>query len=129
VNGRAAASRAVLVAGLAALATCAQSEPNPAADSGAGGSGGLNCQQIRMCVFGAPCADDACIQSCAARGTVDAQAAFGALRACTANACATSDINCACDEQCQANGACLSEADACRGTAPVVDDICDSLCA
>jgi hypothetical protein len=107
-----------------ALANCSQGGVAAAPDGG-----GLNCQQLRMCVFGAPCADEACVQTCAARGSPEARTAFEALRACTAKACPTlGDVNCACGEQCQADGACLREADACVGTV-TVDDICDSLCA
>jgi hypothetical protein len=120
---------ALALLGALALAACSHSEPKATPDSGAAGApAGRNCQQIRMCVFGAPCADDACVHTCAAKGTTDAQAAFEALRACTANACATGDVNCACNEQCEANGSCLHEADVCLGTT-AIDDICDSLCA
>jgi hypothetical protein len=112
------------------VAACSKGGGAAVPDGGeAGAPAGLNCQQIRMCVFSAPCADDACVQACAARGTADAQAAFEMLRACTAKACQTiGDVNCACGEQCQAGGTCLHEADVCLGTA-AVDDICDSLCA
>jgi hypothetical protein len=119
----------MIVAGALALAACAKSERPPAPDGGeAGAPAGLTCQQIRLCVFGTPCGDDACVASCAASGATAAQASFEALRACTAKTCAANDVNCACGEQCQADGACLHEADVCLGTVPV-DDICDSLCA
>ena len=94
----------------------------------AGAPAGTTCQQIRMCVFGAPCADDACVQACAAKGSPAAQAAFETLRACTAKMCPTFEVNCACGEQCLAGGSCLQEADACVGPGGV-DDICDALCA
>jgi hypothetical protein len=106
-----------------ALAACADSESKPAADAAAA----LTCQQIRLCVFDTPCADAACVAACAAKGSSAAQTAFEALRACTADACAN-ELNCACIEQCQANGRCLREADACLGGTPV-DDICDQICA
>jgi hypothetical protein len=118
-----------LLLGLLALPSCSKTSGTAAPDGGeAGAPAGMTCQQIRMCVFGTPCADDACVQTCAARGSSEAKAAFEALRACTAKACATSDVNCACVEQCQGGGTCLHEADVCVGTA-TVDDICDSLCA
>ena len=120
-------ARFVIVAALA-LAACAKSESMAPGSGEAGASSGLTCQQIRMCVFDALCADDSCVATCAAKGTADARAAFEALRACTAKACATGDVNCACGEQCQAGGSCLQEADMCLGTA-TVDDICDSQCA
>jgi hypothetical protein len=127
-----ATASAALAAGLVtalALAACSQSEAMPPADGGGAGASGSTCQQIRLCVLQAPCADAACIQTCAQRGTPDAQAAFEALRACTMKACPTiSDVNCACTEQCQANGTCLHEADVCLGTA-TVDDVCDNFCA
>ena len=116
--------------GALALAACSKSESVPATDAGeVGTTTGTTCQEIRMCVLQGPCADAACIQTCAQRGTPAAQAAFEALRACTAKACPTiSDVNCACTEQCQADGLCLHEADVCLGTV-MVDDICDNLCA
>jgi hypothetical protein len=115
------------------LAGCAKSGA-PAGDAGgaAGAEGGAptawNCQQIRMCALGDACADDACVARCAAHGSPAAQATFEELRACTAKTCATGDINCACGEQCLADGHCLAEADACVGAA-ASDDICDALCA
>lgn len=119
--------RALLAAALAlvlALGACANSESKPTVDAAAP----LTCQQIRLCVFTAPCADDACVAACAAKGSSVAQSAFEALRACTANACAANDLNCACSEQCLANGRCLPEADACLGNTSS-DDICDQICA
>jgi hypothetical protein len=120
---------ACVAAAALALTACSHSEAMPPSDGGGAGAVGSTCQQIRLCVLQGPCADEGCVQSCAARGAPDAQAAFEALRACTAKACPTiSDVNCACTEQCQANGSCLHEADVCLGTA-TVDDICDSICA
>ena len=119
---------AACVLGALALAACAQSEAMPPGGA-AGAPAGSTCQEIRLCVLQAPCADDACVQECASRGTPDAQAAFEALRACTMKACPMiSDVNCGCTEQCQANGTCLHEADVCLGTA-TVDDVCDNFCA
>jgi hypothetical protein len=119
--------------GALTLAACSKSESVSATDGGqlgeVGTTAGATCQQIRMCVLEGPCADAACVQTCAQRGTAAAQAAFEALRACTAKACPTiSDVNCACTEQCQADGSCLHEADVCLGTV-TVDDICDNFCA
>ncbi len=112
-----------------ALASCSKTGGPDRPDGGeAGASAGMTCQQIRMCVFGAPCADDACVQACAAKGSPAAQAAFETLRACTAKICPTFEVNCACGEQCLAGGSCLQEADACVGPGGV-DDICDALCA
>jgi hypothetical protein len=88
----------------------------------------LACQQIRMCALGDCTNEEACVATCAAKGSPEAKAAFEALRACTAMACASGDVTCACNEQCQADGACLHEADVCLGTTPN-DDICDMLCA
>jgi hypothetical protein len=118
---------------LAALApgACADSESVHAPDGGgeAGAPAGSTCQEIRLCVLEAPCADDACVQTCAARGAPAAQAAFEALRACLVQQmCATADVNCACTEQCQAGGGCLHEADVCLGGA-AIDGVCDGFCA
>ncbi len=117
---------------LLALAPVACSQGGGAApDSGAGGGGGalstLTCQQIRLCVAQTPCATDACIQGCAAKGTPAAKTAYEALRACTAGVCAVDDVNCACNEQCNADGACLAEVDGCLAM-NATDDICDVLC-
>jgi hypothetical protein len=124
VGGAQALLRAAFVL---ALGACANSEAKPAADAAAP----LTCQQIRLCVFNAPCAAEACVATCAAKGSSAAQSAFEALRACTADACAANDLNCACSEQCLANGRCLAEADACLGdtATPVADDVCDQICA
>ena len=85
------------------------------------------CQGIRLCVAETPCATDACVQNCASKGTAAAKTAFEALRACTAMTCAIDDVNCACIEQCNADGTCLQEVDNClAGLA--ADDICDTLC-
>jgi hypothetical protein len=114
----------------ALLATCAKSGA-PAGDAGGAEAGtptAWNCQQIRMCALGDACADDACVARCAAHGSAAAQATFEKLRACTAKTCATGDVNCACGEQCMADGQCLAEADACVAAA-TSDDICDALCA
>jgi hypothetical protein len=82
------------------------------------------CQQIRQCVF--TCSTDECLQSCAAKGSADAQAKFEAVRACTAKACTpVTDVNCACAEQCLDGGTCFDEVTACLEGAPG-DLICDS---
>ena len=125
----------VIPAGSLALASCSKTggtaHPDAAGAAGAPATTGTTCQQIRMCVFGAPCADDACVQACAARGSLEAQAAFETLRACSAKTCTdykNNYVNCLCGEQCLAGGSCLQEADACVGPGGV-DDICDALCA
>jgi hypothetical protein len=123
----------VVLAGVFALASCSKTGGTAPPDAGseAGAPAGMTCQQIRMCVFGAPCADDACVQACAARGSPEAQAAFETLRACSAKMCTNYNdnyVNCLCGEQCLAGGSCLQEADACVGPAGN-DDICDALCA
>ncbi len=82
------------------------------------------CQSLRLCAF--DCADDACVQACRGKGTPSAQAAFDELEACTAQACAKGDVNCACGEQCLADGSCLAAVDACLGN--VADALCDNLC-
>jgi hypothetical protein len=141
-RARVAAGVLALALGTLAVDACSDSESMHDPDGGGGAAGapdgggggaagapaGATCQQIRMCVLEAPCADDACVQACAARGSPAAQTAFEALRACTARTCATADVNCACGEQCQAGGGCLHEADVCLGGA-AADDICDALCA
>src|SRR4051794_9078326 len=99
---------AVVTLGFAALAFSACSEGGTAAAVTT-----LTCQQIRLCVAQTPCATDACVQACAAKGTPAAQAAYETLRACTAGVCAVDDVNCACNEQCNADGACLAEVDGC----------------
>jgi hypothetical protein len=130
VRAREVSRRVMAMSTALALAACALALANcsPGAVAAAPDGGGGNCQQIRMCVFGSACADDACVQTCAAKGSPEARTTFEALRACTAKACPTlGDVNCACGEQCQADGACLHEADACVGTV-TVDDVCDALC-
>jgi hypothetical protein len=108
-------------------ASCSDGEtmPSPTGGAGTGGpSTPWTCQQIRMCVF--DCQSDACVQTCAAKGTADAQTTFEALRACTAQACApVTDVNCACAEQCLDGGGCFAEVAACVGGA-TGDLICDS---
>jgi hypothetical protein len=102
--------------------------PDSGADAASPDAGSVaapgTCQSLRLCAF--DCADDACVQTCRAKGTAAAQAAFDMLEACTAQACAAGDVNCACGEQCLADGSCLSAVDACLGN--VADAICDNLC-
>jgi hypothetical protein len=127
---------ALVWAGLSlALAACssASAVPSDAADAAAPEAAAPTdetCQDIRLCVFDQPCADDACIAACAARGTAAARATFEMLRACTAQACSPTNsdyLNCACAEQCFGEGACLPLVDACVGPA-TADMVCDSLC-
>jgi hypothetical protein len=100
----------------------------PDAGAEAGPSSPWTCAQIRKCIFDAPCGDDACVQSCATKGSTAAQASFEALRACTAKICMpVTDTNCACGEQCLADGTCLAEVDACLENA-LVDPVCDTFC-
>jgi hypothetical protein len=122
--------RAVALSAACALISACGKGGAPARDAGdeAGAPTAWTCQQIRMCALGDACADDACVARCAAHGSAPAQATFEQLRACTARSCATGDVNCACGEQCLADGQCLAEADACVGAA-ASDDICDALCA
>ena len=127
----AAGARAAAAWASLALAACSgQGAPARDGAAGASASSGQTCQQIRLCEFDQPCADDACIATCAARGSPAAQVTFEALRACTAKACAATDpnfVNCACGEQCFGDGTCLAEVDACLAGA-TADMICDSLC-
>lgn len=120
----------VLLLGLFAWGACSSGE-TAVPDGGGAGTGGasapMTCQQIRLCVAQTPCATDACVQACAAKGAPAAQTAFEALRACTARTCAVADVTCACNEQCIADGTCTDEVDQClAGLA--ADDICDNLC-
>jgi hypothetical protein len=122
------AGRTALIAALAFVcgSACSSGESKPSGDGGAGTGGPTEwtCQQIRMCVF--DCSSDACVQTCAAKGSADAQAKFEALRACTAKVCnPVTDVNCACAEQCLAGGSCFAEVDACLNGA-TSDLICDS---
>jgi hypothetical protein len=123
------AARALVLAALAALAgACSSGEAAP--PDGGAGTGGLtemNCQQIRLCVAQTPCATEACIDDCVAKGSAAARTTFAALRACTASACAVDDVTCACDEQCLADGACTTETDACL-LGLSADVICDNIC-
>jgi hypothetical protein len=131
-----AARRAAVIAALACAlggacsggATQGQTGGAGTGGGGAGTGGGptaWTCQQIRQCVFDT-CSSDACLQTCAAKGSADAQAKFEALRACTAQTCTpVTDVNCACEQQCLDGGGCFAEVDACVGDAPA-DLICDS---
>jgi hypothetical protein len=112
-----------LALGLVFLWTFGCSTSAPPADDASAASMGT-CQSLRLCAF--DCADDACVQTCRAKGTASAQVAFDELEACTTKACAKGDVNCACGEQCLADGSCLTAVDACLGTA--ADPICDNLC-
>lgn len=111
------------------LCACTNGEATPPADGGGGAGGGggpslWTCQQIRVCAF--DCVTDACLDTCAAKGSADAQAKFQSLRACTAKACTpVTDINCACAEQCLDGGGCFAEVAACLAGASG-DLICDS---
>jgi hypothetical protein len=117
----------VLSAGLALAACTGSGDVPPDAGGVAGTHAGSTCEQIRECVFDTPCADDACVAACAAKGVAAAQTTFEAVRACTAKTCATNDFDCACREQCFGDGLCLTEVDACLAGA-MSDLICDSLC-
>lgn len=123
------ARRVAAALGALALSACSQSDGTPGDGGAAGVPPGATCQQIRLCILQAPCADEGCVEACAARGTPTARTSFEALRACTDAACPTvSDVNCACAAQCLGGGACLHEADDCLGAA-TVDDVCDGFCA
>jgi hypothetical protein len=118
-----------LAFGLALVSTLACSTSGPSGADAASSDAGVDsspgtCQSLRLCAF--ECGDDACVQACRVKGTAAAQAAFDTLEACTAQACAPGDVNCACGEQCLADGSCLAAVDACLGN--VADPICDNLC-
>jgi hypothetical protein len=100
---------------------CSQGAASPdAAPSSA------TCLAVRLCAF--ECADDACVAACRAKGSATALTAFDALQSCTRAACAAGDVNCACTEQCLADGACLEAVDACLGSTTATDTICDNIC-
>jgi len=68
----------LLGATLCALALAACSKGGAAVPDGGGEVGapaGVTCQQIRMCVF--DCAADACVSTCAAKGSAASQADSG----------------------------------------------------
>jgi hypothetical protein len=126
-----------LVAVVLTLACSSGGSGNP--DGGAGGSGGGGgggapsgtCQAIRLCAL--DCSDEACVTTCANRGTSAAQAAFQALYDCTKAAlptgggCATpSDVDCLCMAQCIQDPPCFDQTIEC--TANMTDTICDDLC-
>ena len=125
----------VLVVGVAALAgllggesACSSSGKPGAADAGADGAGGaaaLTCQGIRLCVTAGSDAD-----SCAARGTAEAQAAFQKLRACLEPLCPGLLLACVCRESCQQpDGYCLDETDGCvAASGSSVDGVCGQYC-
>jgi hypothetical protein len=132
VRSRAGVFRAVLGLVGVALVMCFVSCSGsggvaPDAGGAAGAPAGSTCQQIRECVFQTPCADAACVATCAGKGSAAAQTTFEALRACTAMVCAVNDVNCACGEQCFGDGACLTQVDACLAGIKA-DPICDTLC-
>ena len=87
---------------------------------------GSSCQDIRVCV--SQCQDTACADTCAARGTADAQALYQMLLTCTLQTCASAvDVDCSCREQCYADGYCLALRDQCVG-AVTPDLVCDTVC-
>lgn len=85
------------------------------------------CQQIMQCVWFCPSeVSQPCVETCVARGTAEARAAYQALSACTAPVCPTGEPYCGCEQRCFADGACLRETEECAGGP--TDSICDTLC-
>jgi hypothetical protein len=85
----------------------------------------LTCQGIRLCVTAGADPD-----SCAARGTAEAQAAFQKLRDCLTPLCPGLLLACVCREACQQpDGYCLDETDGCvAASGSSVDAVCGQYC-
>ncbi len=98
------------------------------------GQGGLDlpvgqdtCQGIRACLWGCSTGNQTCIQGCIDKASPAAQALFLPLAACTVQYCPAGDFTCSCDQQCYAEGNCLTETEACVAGA-AADLVCEELC-
>jgi len=140
------AMRGTFTAVFAALviAACSSSGGSKDGGGGAGGGGGatggtggattdMSCQAIRACI--SDCADDACIATCKAHGTADAQTKFQALDDCLRAATPTGggctvpyDLpNCLCPAECLQDPVCGPQVDDCVAPASM-DVFCDMRC-
>jgi hypothetical protein len=143
-GGGRASTRVVFVAGLVGLlggaaGACSSNGNPPSDDAGTGGDTDvkgdaaddtglpalLTCQGIRLCMMAG-----SDLQSCAARGTAEGQAAFQKLHDCLQPLCPELLFACVCRESCQQpDGYCLDEADACvAASGSTVDTVCRQYC-
>jgi len=118
-----------------ALGSCSSSQNGAGRDAAPGAAdagpdlptSNITCQQIMECVW--YCASEIsqpCVETCVARGTAEAKAAFQAMSACTTPRCPLGEAYCGCEQRCFADGNCLAETEACAGGP--TDSICDTLC-
>jgi hypothetical protein len=70
------------------------------------------CLMIRNCVY-LCAADQACAQGCVDRAEAPARAVYDQVVACSEQACPGGGIDCRCDNECYADGACLAQVDEC----------------
>jgi hypothetical protein len=143
-GGGRASTLVVFLAGLVGLlggasGACSSSGNPPGTDAGTGGDADvkgdsaddagspalLTCQGIRLCMMAG-----SDVESCAARGTTEGQAAFQKLRDCLQPLCPELLFACVCRESCQQpDGYCLDEADACAAASgSTVDAVCRQYC-
>jgi hypothetical protein len=100
-------------------------EPDAAALAPMDAGPPLTCVAIRNCV--ARCqADNACAQRCVTEAAAPARTSYEKVVICSRQACATAEIECRCEEECQGGGMCVDIVDECR--APGEDLFCDQLC-
>jgi hypothetical protein len=85
----------------------------------------ISCNQIRICAVN--CLNSACVEECAKRGTMAAQALFATYSRCVDPQCSdVGDITCRCEASCFGGSACEAETDDCTGDE--TDFVCDNFC-
>jgi hypothetical protein len=95
----------------------------PIADAGPPTS----CVAIRNCLVRCQ-ADSACAQRCVDGASAPARTQYQSVVTCSRRVCATDDMNCRCEQECQGGGECLEIVDGCRGPELAEDLFCDELC-
>jgi hypothetical protein len=71
-----------------------------------------SCLMIRNCVY-LCAADAACAVRCLDRAEAPAREVYDRVVTCSMQACPTGNIDCRCDNECYAGGACLDAVDEC----------------
>jgi hypothetical protein len=85
----------------------------------------ISCNQIRICA--SDCTNAACVEACAKRGTIAAQALFATYSKCVDPQCSdVGDVPCRCEASCFGGSACETETDDCTGNE--TDFVCDNFC-
>jgi hypothetical protein len=90
----------------------AQSDGGQDGDQDAPPAATLSCLMIRNCIVLCE-SDPPCIQSCIDRGSPAGRAVFDQVVACSLEACPTGNIDCRCEIECYAGGACIDLVDEC----------------